>query len=317
MNAQLLLEKMTFDQLMRMSEPKRILRSKTVKGPPLKIESYQDKLYYIFNFKSNPSTTGLRHKGFIKFEKPSREKSLEHVNCLVDCTCPDFKYRWAWADKQRQASKVGANSLNQAINRAPRVTNPSARPGLCKHVLALRDYIYGQISGFTGSGPDVSKALDRLTRQSTRRWQNFPAEVATAKEKEARLKAARDARRRGLPVTGRAPGGLPQQISPGQELQVPDDEEGGHVPESVGNDMSVELQDSIKILREMEGEVGNTAAAPDPGKDQDRGAEALGLLTQIRDLLQSLVADEEEVEPEGGEMEEPDLEEVPAPAPQE
>ena len=53
-------ERLTFDQLFRLSEPKRVYRSFTVKGPPLEIDSYQDTVYYIFNFKANPSTTGLR-----------------------------------------------------------------------------------------------------------------------------------------------------------------------------------------------------------------------------------------------------------------
>lgn len=159
-----LLERLTFDQLVSVSEPKRVMRAKTVRGPPLDVEAYDDSVYYVFNFKSFPSTTGKRHKGFIKFFKPKTQKPLEKIECLVDCTCPDFRYRWAWANKQRGSSVVGAKSMNQALNRAPRITNPRARPGLCKHVLALRDFVYGQYEEFDGTLPDASKKIERIVK---------------------------------------------------------------------------------------------------------------------------------------------------------
>ena len=65
-----LAERMTFDKLFRVSDPKRVTRSFTVKGPPLEIDSYQDSIYYAYNFKAQPSTTGLRHRGYVKFFKP-------------------------------------------------------------------------------------------------------------------------------------------------------------------------------------------------------------------------------------------------------
>ena len=152
-------ERLSFDQLFRMSEPKRVGRSFKVRGPPLEIDSYQSAVYYIFNFKANPSTTGLRHKGYVKFYKPKsgQQTPLQHVDCLVDCTCPDYRYRWAWANKQRQSSVVGPQSLNQAWNRAPRKTNPQGKPGLCKHILAAREYIYGLLAAFPNDEPDTSE----------------------------------------------------------------------------------------------------------------------------------------------------------------
>ena len=96
-----LYEDMSFQQLMQYSEPRRIARANTVKGPPLRIASDDDNVYWNFNFKSFPSTTGKRHHGYIKFKKPRRGKPLNRLDCVVDCTCPDYKYRWAWANKQR------------------------------------------------------------------------------------------------------------------------------------------------------------------------------------------------------------------------
>jgi len=211
-----------------MSEPKRFQRSLTVKGPPLEIDSYQDVVYYCFNFKSNPSTTGLRHKGYVKFYKPAnpRTKALQHLECLVDCTCPDYRYRWAWANKQRGSSVVGPNSLNQAWNRAPRITNPSGRSGLCKHILAARGYIYGLLSSFPGDEPDTAEKLNKLTKYAKKRWTDFPGAMAAAKERDkemARIRALRN-------IVGRLPEPAPEEepeepLSVNARTDAPDDQQ--------------------------------------------------------------------------------------------
>jgi len=181
-----------------------VYRSFTVRGPPLEIDSYQDVVYYIFNFKANPSTTGLRHRGYVKFFKPQRRNPknvpLQNLECLVDCTCPDFRYRWAWANKQRQSSVVGPQSLNQAWNRAPRKTNPKGKPGLCKHILATREHIYGMLSSFPGDTPDTASKLDQLTRYATKRWTDFEGQMQAAREREAEIR-----RRRNLRNIGQVP----------------------------------------------------------------------------------------------------------------
>ena len=182
-----LFEDMTFDQLFRYSEPKRVKRSTTVRGPPLEIQGNSDTVYHVFNFKSFPSTTGLRHHGYVRFKKPAQgnpRKPLQHIPCEVDCTCPDFRYRWAWADKQRGASRVGKQSMNQAHNRAPRITNPDNIPGLCKHILAARDYIYGMLAKFPGGEPDTGEKLAQLVKYADKRWANFDTLMAKAKDQE-------------------------------------------------------------------------------------------------------------------------------------
>jgi len=212
-----LCERLTFDQLFRMSEPKRTLRALTVKGPPLEIDSYQDVVYYCFDFKANPSTTGLRHKGYVKFFKPlnPRSRPLQHLECLVDCTCPDYRYRWAWTNKQRGSGVVGTNSLNQAWNKAPRITNPAGRSGLCKHILAARSYIYGLIDTFPGDEPDTAEKLNKLTKYAKKRWTDFPGAMAAAKERDqemARIRALRN-------IAGRLPE-PPPEIEPEEPLSV-------------------------------------------------------------------------------------------------
>lgn len=191
-----LTEVLTFDQLFRYSEPKRVKRASTVRGPPLEIQGNSDAVYHSFNFKSFPSTTGLRHHGFIRFMKPrlgNPRKPLQHIPCEVDCTCPDFRYRWAWADKQRGAARIGKQSMNQCINRAPRKTNPGNVPGLCKHILACRDYIYGLLAKFPGREPDTGEKLTQLVAYGKKRWDNFDTLMAKAKDQEkwyAAVKAA-------------------------------------------------------------------------------------------------------------------------------
>ena len=185
-----ILERLTYDKLFRVSDPARVTRSLEVRGPPLEIDSYQDTVYYAFNFKSYPSTTGLRHRGYIKFFKPKSGKPmpLQHVECVVDCMCPDYKYRWAWANKQRGSSTVGPQSLNQAWNRAPRKTNPTGKPGLCKHILAARQYIYGLLATFPGDEPDTSDKLNQLTKIAQKRWTDFPGQMQAAKRREAEMR---------------------------------------------------------------------------------------------------------------------------------
>src|SRR4051812_30948794 len=134
---------------MSLSDPKRITRSSTVRVPPLKFDAYKDQEAYYFNVKSSPSTTGLRHKGMVRVFKPKDPNTpLEKCECEVDCGCPDYRYRWAWANKQKGSGQVGPQSVNQAWNKAPRITNPKGRPGLCKHIIATRDFIYGQFRSF-------------------------------------------------------------------------------------------------------------------------------------------------------------------------
>lgn len=206
-------EVLSFDQLYRYSEPKRVVRSLSVKGPPLKISANEDSVYWAFNFKAFPSTTGLRHQGYIKFLKPASPRPLEQVKCVVDCDCQDYRYRWAWSNKQRGSSRVGPQSMNGAFNQAPRVTNPRNIPGLCKHLLALKDYIYGSMSTLQGEGPDDGKMLSRLVKYANKKWANMPQEIERARERDRRSAEARAARNRGERLPPRTQTDEPQNAS--------------------------------------------------------------------------------------------------------
>lgn len=219
-----LAERLTFDQLFRLSEPKRVRRSDTVRGPPLQINAHTDSIYHTFNFKSFPSTTGLRHHGYIRFFKPSgksgNQTPLQHLPCEVDCTCPDFRYRWAWVLKQKGSSRVGSRSMNQAWNKAPWKTNPQQRVSLCKHILAARDYIYGLMGGF-GRTLDTGEFLDTLVQYANRRWNDWEGQSANAKEREKWYRAAKAARAAGKPVPPGPPALYrPPALKPAPEVPV-------------------------------------------------------------------------------------------------
>lgn len=220
---------LTYDKLFKKSDPKRIFRAGQVRGPPLEIDAYKDAIFHTFNFKSFPSTTGLRHRGYIKFEKPSHGRPMpsEKIPVVVDCTCPDFRYRWAWANKQRGASRVGSQSLNQAHDRAPRITNPGNKVGLCKHLLAARNYIYGLIQRFDKKDPaagrvrgrgyqDMAWKLDQLVKYADKRWTDWEANTADGKRRQAMQRQVQQARN----VAGPMPAAdVPPNID--NELPVP------------------------------------------------------------------------------------------------
>lgn len=213
------LEDMSYKQLYNLSEPRRKERARTVSGPAIMIDSYQDSAYYHFNFKSMPSTTGLRHRGYVRFKRPvlNSDRHAEDISCIVDCTCHDFKYRWAWADKQRGASRVGSASMNKAFNRAPIVTNPTARPGLCKHLLAVADYIFGHTVEFRGKKPEAdsfNRTLDAMTKYATRRWSNIGGQIEQARQRAVANANSRSQQRLGHVINV-------QNVDSGQSGTVP------------------------------------------------------------------------------------------------
>ncbi|QDH83440.1 hypothetical protein [Achromobacter phage Motura] len=54
------------------------------------------------------------------------------LHCLVSCSCPDFPYRWEYALTAKDASEI-----EYSDGSAPNITNPTLRPGACKHLVRL------------------------------------------------------------------------------------------------------------------------------------------------------------------------------------
>ena len=108
-----------------------------VRPPENGVDQYGNSMIR-YNFKSKDSTTGNRQKGFIIFLSDSEDQSTAPVE--VYCSCPDFKYRYAYTNWKDKSAPKPSNSKNRQF---PRKTNPSGDVGLCKHLLAARDYIIG------------------------------------------------------------------------------------------------------------------------------------------------------------------------------
>jgi hypothetical protein len=76
-----------------------------------------------------PSNDHNRYVSSIKFID-------KNLNVKVSCSCGDYCFRWEYANH-----KVGASDIIYCNGEPPVETNSKMRPGLCKHLLALRAFI--------------------------------------------------------------------------------------------------------------------------------------------------------------------------------
>lgn len=142
-------EILSFSELMKFSDPKRKQRAAKMRTSSLPVSSHADNESWNFTYKSDQShitprpnsPSGIPHRGRITFSKNTNNKSAIDLPCSVDCTCEDFRYKYAYANADKQASVTGVNSLSKNNGQFPKVTNPHLRPGLCKHLLSLREYL--------------------------------------------------------------------------------------------------------------------------------------------------------------------------------
>ena len=157
-------EILTFKRLLSYSSNRRKGRAPDVKyKTPPNFASGEDTDQYIFSTKSNPSTTGKTFDTSVVFFKPRNPKlPLERCKCKVDCSCPDYKFTYAYANKKTGSSDIGMNSLNKCINKPPRITNPRQRTGMCKHLIALNDYVEGELYSMPAE-MDTKSKLDTLS----------------------------------------------------------------------------------------------------------------------------------------------------------
>lgn len=138
----LLVEKMSYTDLMNNSDSDRKDRGGRIPARSLVVKSVNDKEAWKFSYKSpsDENTTGLRHQGFIYFFKDSVDigNDASDIPCSVDCSCPDYKFRFSFSNKQQGAGENGSNSLNKGLN-YPSSVNQG--PGLCKHLISLKEYL--------------------------------------------------------------------------------------------------------------------------------------------------------------------------------
>lgn len=186
-------EILSFKELMKFSEPRRKKRALKMSTTSLPMTAEANQENWNFSYKSdnshitprsqndprirkfkNVTSTGIRHRGRITFQKVKDEnKSLIDIPCKVDCTCEDYRYKYAFANNDKDASPMGAASLNQCNGKYPRITNPHLRPGLCKHLLSLRDYLRTKLE--ESNKPTLAEKLDDIV-------QKYPTDVLQVKD---------------------------------------------------------------------------------------------------------------------------------------
>ncbi len=110
-------------------------------------------------FKSEPAwnTTGKSWAGYVRLLKDQKAYDpnsieIQDLNCEVDCSCPDYKYRWAYHNAQAGAGKVGAGSWSGNSGAAPQKYTQGV--GICKHLMALVEYLGTSIAPVAPSPDD-------------------------------------------------------------------------------------------------------------------------------------------------------------------
>lgn len=140
-------ERMSFRDLYRASDPARVDRSREVKSKSLNVTSMDGNEAWTFSYKSNPSTTGQRWQGYVRFlkEDVSRKDRADQLECMVDCTCPDYRFRWAYNNAKQDAGALGPGAWNDSNGRPPRSREQGGvgdlGPGMCKHLISLGEYL--------------------------------------------------------------------------------------------------------------------------------------------------------------------------------
>lgn len=145
---EIIAERMSYQQLMSSSDSARKDRASRIPSKSLAVKSVNDREAWKFSYKTpkDENTTGLRHQGFIYFFKEDIQPgdNAQKIDCSVDCSCPDYRYRFSYANKAAGAGENGSNSLNKGLN-YPSSINEG--PGLCKHLISLKEYLKTEIEG--------------------------------------------------------------------------------------------------------------------------------------------------------------------------
>lgn len=164
---QVLSERVSFRDLFRISEPGRKQRAKTdVKARSIRVNTMDEQEVWTFNYKSNPSTTGNRWHGYVRFfkEDVSHKDNAMDLHCMVDCDCPDYRYRYAYNNARADIGVVGSQPewkyANQNNGKPPRPRADGGvgdyGVGMCKHLCSLAEFLKTQIE------PDAPEPDDEI-----------------------------------------------------------------------------------------------------------------------------------------------------------
>jgi hypothetical protein len=143
-----LTETMSFVDLWRRSDPARKVRARHMYVKSLGVTTMDNNEAWTFSYKSKPrwSTTGNRWQGYVRFLKENVEQSdsAKDLQCMVDCTCPDYRYRWAYRNAEAGAGAIGPNAWNDNNGQPPKTKNTDLGTGMCKHLISLGEYLKTQ-----------------------------------------------------------------------------------------------------------------------------------------------------------------------------
>jgi len=170
-------EILTYDELIKYTDNARIARGKKMNTRSAKVEAYKNGESWNFKCTSDKSHATLRqpqtinvagrpyvkkiatHNTRISFLKEiTTRDNARKTPCRVDCTCEDYRYQHAYANNAHDAGDMGKESLNKCNGQFPSRTNNNLRPGLCKHLVSLRDYIRTKLE--ESQQPTLSEKLD-------------------------------------------------------------------------------------------------------------------------------------------------------------
>ena len=160
---EVLTEWVTFARLYNKSESGRKDRADDVRAKPMRVTTMDENEAWTFSYKSNPSTTGKRWHGYIQFNKANvaEEDDPLKLKCMVDCDCPDYRYRYAYNNAKGGAGRIGKHpdwpygNENNGQKWRPRSQGGVGNygMGMCKHLLALGEYL-GQVASPKAPEPD-------------------------------------------------------------------------------------------------------------------------------------------------------------------
>lgn len=150
---EVLSETMTFNQLLGSSDQGRARRSTHVSSKSVRVTTIDEDEAWTFSYKSqgSHSTTGKRWHGYVRFLKDNvaKNQTAANVECMVDCDCPDYKYRFAYNNARAGAGITGAQSWNGNNGNPPRPREQGGvgdyGNGLCKHLISLGRFLQTEV----------------------------------------------------------------------------------------------------------------------------------------------------------------------------
>ena len=142
------------------------------------------KIHFVMNTTSQ-TFPGKWYRVDMRTINPVTQKNWKYIATgnipmMVNCSCPDFKYRW-----ETVLWKANVSRRQQSNGQMPNITNPRYKKSLCKHSLnawgTVRKYVLskkdidklGQVRrGFKGTNAK-KKARDREQKFLMQKWRNM------------------------------------------------------------------------------------------------------------------------------------------------